>query len=304
MSKKYNAGCKGKQITFKELKESKKLETQTATAQITIPATADSDSDSEYIANAFNVMRTSQAENNEFGFRENIAECTVEKPVNAETIPKFEKLARTPLVADKYCLICFKGDMDLEQLSQHLLRHHSIAFYGEEDDDPIDEWIAVAETWKKQGRTSPYTSSESENEASRDQSNAEQQPSSDEEQVSSPAIILPTSSTIKGKYSDSSSDSSSGNISNSKGKKKSKNSRTADKALAGVQNLETAQRNTDAQLKIILDSQLEIKSMFKSVQTDLKTVTNSVNDLYVKNNSTQTTLQTIQEGIVANTLKI
>ena len=55
--------------------------------------------------------------------------------------------------------------MILRQLSSHLLNHHSIALYGEEDDDPIQEWIDVAEGWKKEGRTSPYSTSGSENEA-------------------------------------------------------------------------------------------------------------------------------------------
>ena len=44
--------------------------------------------------------------------------------------------------------------------------------------------------------------------------------------------------------------------------------------------------------------------MFKFAQTELKAVKNSINDLYVKNDSTQTTVQTIQDGIVSNTLAI
>ena len=105
-------------------------------------------------------------------------------------------------------------------------------------------------------------------------------------------------------HSDSSSDSSSGNVSNGKSKKKSKNTRTADKALAGVQNLEHVQRNTDAQLKNIVDNQLEIKSMFKFAQTELRAVKNSISDLYVKHDTTQNTAQIIQEGIVSNTVAI
>ena len=105
-------------------------------------------------------------------------------------------------------------------------------------------------------------------------------------------------------HPDSSSDSSSGNTSNGKSKKKSKNTRTADKALAGVQNLEHIQRNTDAQLKNIIDGQLEIKSMFKSAQSELRAVKDSISDLYVKHDTTQNTARIIQEGIMSNTLAI
>ena len=90
MNKKFVGDCKGKQTTFKELKEFKPTESKTATAQITIPATADSDSDSEFLANAFNDMRASQEANDEFGFKENVAEFTVERPVNAETVPSLK----------------------------------------------------------------------------------------------------------------------------------------------------------------------------------------------------------------------
>ena len=46
LQKKYVKDCKGKQITFKELKE-RQTEAKTATAQIKVPATVDSDSEGE-----------------------------------------------------------------------------------------------------------------------------------------------------------------------------------------------------------------------------------------------------------------
>ena len=167
----------------------------------------------------------------------------------------------------------------------------------------------------------PITS-ESENDESEKHSDVEQQPFSDEEQETSPAVTRPPPSIIKERYSDSSSDNSSGNTSDSKGKKKSKHGRTSDKALADVQNLtikqEAIQHQNKAQFNAILESHLDIKSMVKSVQADLKTVTSSVksvqadlktvtsnvNDLSAKSDSSQTTINTMQEGIVANTTKI
>ena len=275
MNKKYAGECTGKQTTFKELKELKQSEAKTATAQITVPALADSDSESELMNNTFNVMYASKTTTDEFGFQENmVAEFKIEIPVNAETIPKYKDLEKTALIPDKYCLICLKDKMDLAKLSVHMSMHHSIAFVGDEDDDPVQEWIDVAEGWKKGGRTSPYSSAESGNEVSNIQSEEEQQPHSDNEQVSPPVTKLSSS---KVKHSDSSSDSSSGNVSNGKSKKRLKNARTADKALAGVQNLEIAQRNSDAQLQNIFDNQLEIKSMFKFAQTELRAVKDSIN---------------------------
>ena len=78
MNKKYLGECKGKQTSFKELKELQS-EAKTATAQIKVPATADSDSDSEFLTNAFSVMRASKEATNEFGYQENmVAEFTIE----------------------------------------------------------------------------------------------------------------------------------------------------------------------------------------------------------------------------------
>ena len=103
--------------------------------------------------------------NDEFGFKENVAECTTGKIVSEEMIPKYEKLEKTAMVADKYCLICLKSGMNLEKLSDHLLNFHNVSFYGDEDDDPAEEWIDQADSWKRSGSPSPITS-ESENEVS------------------------------------------------------------------------------------------------------------------------------------------
>jgi hypothetical protein len=217
LHKKFTCKCKGKQITFKELKETKPL-SPTATAQITSPASADSDSDTDDIAHAFTDMSTPQTQNDEFGFRENVAEYTVDRIVNEETIPKYEKLAETEIVADKCCLICLKGNMDLWHLSHHLTDYYTIAFFGEENDDPASAWIFVATEWKENG----YTYSGSENEVSENNSDDEPQGcyDTDTDIVSHlpPAII-------QERHSDSSTDSSSGNTSNSKSKKKSKTER-------------------------------------------------------------------------------
>ena len=57
-------------------------------------------------------------------------------------------------------------------------------------------------------------------------------------------------------------------------------------------------------MKNIIDGQIEIKSMFKSAQSELKAVKDSVKDLYSKHDNTQNTARIIQEGIVSNTLAI
>ena len=153
MNKKFFGECKGKQQSFKDLKESAP-EAKIATTQINIPAFTDSDSENESFNNTFNVMnvmREATEVANEFGFQENMAEIKIETPVNAETVPKYNELEKTALIADKNCIICLKGNMDLSDLSNHLIGHHSIYFFGEESDDPIQEWIDVAEFWKESG---------------------------------------------------------------------------------------------------------------------------------------------------------
>ena len=151
---------------------------------------------------------------------------------------------------------------------------------------------------KRSGRTEPYPSDVSDN----GESEGEQQVYSDTEEIVTNATKPSSPSTVSDNYHDSSSDSSSESTSN--GRKKSKNSRNTEKALAGVRKLELSQSNTDAQLKNIIDGQNEIKSMFKSAQSDLKAVKDSVKDLYSKHDNTQNTVRIIQESIVSNTLAI
>ena len=107
--------------------------------------------------------------------------------------------------------------MNLEKLSQHLFDHHGIQF-GEENDDPAEEWIEVADSWRRKGTPTPITS-ESENEVSEDDSKQE------EEELTIVPQLHP--SIIQERNSDISSESSSGNTSNSKSRKKSKSLRTA-----------------------------------------------------------------------------
>ena len=84
--------------------------TPTATAQIKPPAPADSDSDNEEIAEAIFDMNS---QDTEFGYRDNVAVFSTDRVVNEETIPKYEELKETEFVADKQCIICQKGNMDL-----------------------------------------------------------------------------------------------------------------------------------------------------------------------------------------------
>ena len=148
----------------------------TASAQVTSPASAECDSDSDELAHAFDNMSTIQTKNDEFGYKDYVAECTVDRIITEETIPKYEKLAKTAMVADKYCLICLKSDMDLGKLSIHLSSFHSIAFDGEDYDDSAEDWIFADTVWKEQGSTMPITS-ESENEEPEDASDKEQEES-------------------------------------------------------------------------------------------------------------------------------
>merc|ERR1712030_215224 len=53
-----------------------------------------------------------------------------------------------------------------------------------------------------------------------------------------------------------------------------------------------------------LENQLKMKNLVNSVQATLKSMTDTVNDLSAQSNSSQTTVKTIQDGIVANTVKL
>ena len=149
LKKQYLGDCKGKPITFKELKELSPS-TTAATARVNSPA---SDSDSEDITQAMTRMNT-QSESEEFGFSENtlsakIASFTINRVINKETFPKWSVLKKTEFVKDKSCIICFKSDMNQVDLSKHIERKHLLSF--DEDDiiaDELEDWIYVA---KKMG---------------------------------------------------------------------------------------------------------------------------------------------------------
>ena len=139
MKKQYVGDFKGKPITFKELKDSLPS-TPTATAQVTSPAYIDSDS--EDITQAMNRVNTYSG-SEEFGFNdytlnENIATCTVNRVVNLDTFPKFKIYKETEFNKDKSCLICFKSDLNLEELTRHMDRKHDLSFY---EDDVIEDEI-------------------------------------------------------------------------------------------------------------------------------------------------------------------
>ena len=108
----------GKQISFKELAGQLKdsnTELNNACAQVKSPAVISYDSDSADLENAFAEMNTLQTtRNDEFGFKENVAGFTTSIIVSKETIPKYEEYEKTAMVADKYCIICLKSCMNLE----------------------------------------------------------------------------------------------------------------------------------------------------------------------------------------------
>ena len=110
----------------------------------------------------------------------------------------------------------------------HLQLVHSIAFIGEDCDDPAEEWLTMAQYWIDCGHTGPHVSS---NEAMDYYSGPDQKLYSDEEEFSPPSPKLPSPRTNN---SGSSSDGSSGNISNGKSKKKSRNARTAENSLRKI----------------------------------------------------------------------
>ena len=169
--------------------------------------------------------------------------------------------------------------MDLESLSIHLGDRYDLALYDpveEIPDSSLAEWLYTAQRWKDSGRSldNPTDAPDL------GDSNGEEQIYSDIEEIVISATKPSLSKVLKQNIHDSSSDYS------SSGRKKSKNSRNSEKALAGVKKLELSQSNTDTQLKTIADSQneifVEIKSMLKSAQSDLKIVKGSVKDLYDK----------------------
>ena len=72
--------------------------------------------------------------------------------INKETFPKFKILQETEFIKDKSCIICFKSDMNLEDLSRHLERKHLLLFY--EDviiEDELEDWIYCAKKWDDAG---------------------------------------------------------------------------------------------------------------------------------------------------------
>ena len=153
MKKQYVGACTGKSITFKELKDLYPS-APASTARVTSPAPADSDS--EDITHAMNRVNTHFV-GEEFGFDNytldaNVATFTVNRVINKETFPKYNIMKQTEFVKDKSCVMCFKSDMNLYELSRHMERKHSLTF--EEDDiiqDELDDWIYVAEKWNTQG---------------------------------------------------------------------------------------------------------------------------------------------------------
>ena len=65
----------------------------------------------------------------EFGFRHCVAGFSTDRIVNEDTVPIYEELRETEDIADKFCLICQKGGMDLSKLSTHLEKYHNIMFF-------------------------------------------------------------------------------------------------------------------------------------------------------------------------------
>jgi hypothetical protein len=301
IKKRYQGKCTGKIITFKELKESKPS-TPTATTQILPPASTDSDSDSEYLTEVFSGMKSPELE---FGFRHCLAGFSTVRVVFEETVPNFEELKETEDIADKACIIF------LSKLSKHMEQYHTIYFYGKEYDDPVSEWISSATAWDEEVET--Y--SDSENEVI-ENSGAEQINQSDLELDIEFFPHLPPA-TIRERHSDSSSDSSSGKSSSSKSRKKSRKNRGVDRNSARIEaanqqnkarliKYEAAQQKNLAQITEVLENQASLKSFCRSVQTDLKKMTDNQTDLKkmadamvalsAQSNSSQETVKSIQAG--------
>ena len=213
MKKKFIGKCDGKRVTFKQLKEAKPS-TPTATAQITTPAPADIDSNTDEIAQIFSEMHT---QNDEFGYRGNVAGFSIDRVITEETIPNYEVLKETEFVADKSCIICLKSNMDLNGLSLHIQLYHGLTFNDEGNNDPLDYWEICANDWDEEGLI--YSDS--------DKERVEQ---SDEEQQ----IILDTSlfdkKSFSERHSNSSSDSSS-SVKSSKSKSRKKSRKVRDNEI-------------------------------------------------------------------------
>ena len=116
--------------------------------------------------------------------------------------------------------------MNLFKLTDHLGQYHAIAFCGEENDDPVSEWISSAADWDANSQT--YSDSENAVIKTSDEEQPDQyDPDFDTEFV---PHLPPT--TIRERHSDSSSDSSSGKSSNSKHRKKTRKNRDSDRNSA------------------------------------------------------------------------
>jgi hypothetical protein len=282
--------CTGKPLTFKASAPS----TPTATAKVTSPTFIESDS--EDINQAMNRV-INNSDNEEFGFNEhtlneNIATCTVNRVINLDTFPKYHILKETEFVKDKSCIICFKSDLNLEELTAHMMRHHDLSFY--EDDvieDEIDEWIYVTNKWDTEGcvyesavEVEPYDGSE--------------------DQVDSDVMnhFYPPSSNEK-KNSGSNSDSSSGSSSSKKKKNKTRKERSNEKMLNKV---EAATKQNEAKfaevdktldglnntIAILLEDRKELKSLFKTTQSNVERMSST---LIAQSNSSKEVINTIKE---------
>ena len=192
--------------------------------------------------------------------------------------------------------------MDLFGLEDHMLNYHCISF-SEDINSPLDEWEYVAEEWDESGQV--YSGSETEN---------VEQPKEEEEITFENNLFNKKS--LSERHSNSSSDSSSSvKSSKSKSRRKARNVRDNELLLSKQEALkqqnearfiksEIAQQQNMEKISEVLENQIELKSSYKSVQTDLRKVANTLADLSAQNNSSETTVKTLQDGLVANTVKI
>ena len=120
LEKKFDKHCDGKPLTFKQFKLNKegKPKAVESTAKITPPSISGSDSDEDTDL-IINKIRESRSE--EFGdnYYQNVAGFSVEGVITAEDLPKFDIMSLTEFIADKSCIICHEGNMELYDLSAH-----------------------------------------------------------------------------------------------------------------------------------------------------------------------------------------
>ena len=213
LKKRYVASCTGKRLTFEELKDQIKqastTESSTASTTIRSPTVTNYDSDASLIGDDMANFNSFQSDKNEeFGFKENVADFSTKIPISKDTIPVYAQLKKTSKIADKHCTICLKSNMTLKCLSTHLDNFHDIIFYyGDESCSTIDHWLEADENWQLRMKIDPPKPHPCDYETEKREEDSESNSQSEEEkeETTIPRFTLPPS---RNSHLDSSSDSS------------------------------------------------------------------------------------------------